>query len=53
MDKKSVAMKISIYNLNTSATKYNMEISTKKKVIAFQEQELIPSTVCIGNRIIE
>jgi hypothetical protein len=41
-----------IYNLNTVATKYNMEMSTEKtKILVFQGKELMLSKVFIGNII--
>jgi hypothetical protein len=45
----------SIYNLNTTATEHNMEISAKQKIkiLAFQEKQPIPSKVCIDDEIPE
>jgi hypothetical protein len=45
---------LSIYSSNTSATKYNMEISIEKtKIIAFQGKEPIPGKIFIDNRLLE
>jgi hypothetical protein len=47
-------MQCSIYNFHIVVSKYNMEISIEKsKVMVFCEKELVPSKICLNNKMIE